>query len=139
MDLLKAPTDNLYKFIALSGMATFALMCVLIHRHVELEISRLVEHGSALIHQSADLEGIKLKLASQGIDVSDPSPQQSVRDQYKIVGDEEVIRIIATIAKAESLLREFETRDAFFPLVLRLYQSIAVLALIVALFGFWLW
>ncbi|MGV3484471.1 MAG: hypothetical protein ACO1RT_08635 [Planctomycetaceae bacterium] len=138
MDLLKAPTDNLYKFIALSGMATFALMCVLIHRHTELAISRLLDQGSALLSTGAELETIQMKLkavAERPATLAQPSDAEL----YKSLDDAEVGRLFASLAKAEALQDQFNTYNDFYPLFLELYMTVAVLGLSIAALGFYLW
>ena len=137
MDFVKTPTDNLYKFIALFGLAIFGLMCVLVHRHIDQSMNKALELEKELNSQHAALLGIvaEVEKANPDIDVNKLTDSEF----SNLVAPSKYQTLIELERQAETNMVVGEAIIKWLKPVLMTYVIIAVIGVFIAIAGFILW
>ena len=135
MELLKSPTDNLYKFVALSGVAVFALMLVLAHQTVSRTNEEHIRLTAKMDRHNwwFDITDARLQKLEAGLDTF------TEEKLYKELGDEKYNKLITDFSEMNAdkeRLKLLEWQMTVFPII---YAIIALVAVVVACGGFYLW
>ena len=153
--MFRPPTDNLYKFFALSGVAIFALGVVMAHQYVFKTDKEVFELRERIFQQETNVKIEEMKydlheivmdgqLKKMDEEINGSSFDLSRASQAMNIVEEkaEMLRsIFRSHGKMQSDFDKFENIEAIFEYVTLLYLLVAGVGLFFALlgFGFWYW
>ena len=136
MEFFKTPTDNLYKFIALTGTAIVALMLILLHQHIGSSFREYIELEASLNQQGLEFDALMLRLDAYDDEAFASLTEKGIMEK---LGDKEYHRQIENFAGIDANLERIKMLDVSLYLVSILYVVFAVLGALTAFTGFRLW
>lgn len=137
MEIIKPPTDNLYKFLALVGIFLFSLMCFSANQRIEFALVETIRLEKESNVQQARMNALFLKIEERM--AAKGEQKLTARLAMDVLGEKDFQELDQTLSDFETNKSVSTAIGVLAAPTMLLYAIVGIIGLVLASVGFILW